>query len=320
MNLRTALLAGFVCLFCQTGSGQTPGRILYLNDGSTVQGRIAARTDSVVVVETDYGTLTIRRENILKEEFLPAPSPVEPRVFTLEDGTVIKGRVLDDGVDTIRVRTAFGVMAIPKACLRPEGSPPLPDAKRGRTEGPVIPGSSSPATPAGAAPERFPIAKGAVWLGGAASLSLLTSEGSTVTAVGLAPEVLWFAGGKGFGLGGTLGYVSLSAEKVSTSQVSIGPTIAFAFGSERSSLYPYLSLGVQYTSMSRTYEAYTSGSWREMTDTQSGSIVAFALGLMNRVDRNAGIPVEIGVSFTTLEEGSAMTTFSMSLGLAALLY
>jgi opacity protein-like surface antigen len=110
--------------------GQTEVNTIHLRDGTIIQGRILAQDDSTLVVETQYGTLEIRRTSILREELakqLPTtPKPKEAQTVYLKDGTTVKGVITFESADSLTVETGYGSMKIPKSSVYHVGSKPTP--------------------------------------------------------------------------------------------------------------------------------------------------------------------------------------------------
>ena len=134
-NLVHMLLASLFIGFSVTSAiGQTEMRTLYLKDGGAVKGRIVAQDDSTVVFETQYGTLEIRRGNILRmevfRELSPSPDAREPQTVYLKDGAAIRGILTYESQDTVTVETSYGRMNIPRATIQRIGTRPLPSAER----------------------------------------------------------------------------------------------------------------------------------------------------------------------------------------------
>lgn len=118
------LLIAFLLLIVLSASkalGQGEVQNFYLKDGTSIQGRIVAQDDSTLLVETKYGTLEIRRMDILKHEtmkqFTVEPQNEKTKTIRLEDGTVIKGTVVSESEDSLTVETAHGMIALPKASI-----------------------------------------------------------------------------------------------------------------------------------------------------------------------------------------------------------
>jgi opacity protein-like surface antigen len=133
-------------------SGQAEIKTVYLKDGTTIQGKIVAQDDSTLVLETQYGTLEIRRTSILREELakqLPAkPKPKEAQTVYLKDGTTVKGVITFESADSLTVETGYGSMKIPRSSVIRIGSKLSPKSER---PSPVEPERNAPVlhTPVG---------------------------------------------------------------------------------------------------------------------------------------------------------------------------
>jgi opacity protein-like surface antigen len=114
--------------------GQTDVRTVYLKDGTTIQGKIVAQDDSTLVLETQYGTLEIRRTSILREELakelLPKPKTSETQIIYLKDGTTVTGFVTFESADSLSVETGYGTMKIPRSSVKRIGTRPVPPGER----------------------------------------------------------------------------------------------------------------------------------------------------------------------------------------------
>lgn len=100
------------------GFGQETDQVFYLKDGSTIQGKIIAQDDSTLVVETQFGTLEIRKSAVVRQEPISNSIYREEHTLYLKDGTILKGFITSEDDDTIRVETLDGVMVIPKSGVR----------------------------------------------------------------------------------------------------------------------------------------------------------------------------------------------------------
>jgi hypothetical protein len=118
--------------------GQTDIKTVYLKDGTTIQGKVVAQDDSTLVLETQYGTLEIRRANILKQELakqLPAePKASEAQIIYLKDGTTVIGFVTLEGPDSLSVETGYGSIKIPKSSVSHIGSKLHPQREKSSPE------------------------------------------------------------------------------------------------------------------------------------------------------------------------------------------
>jgi hypothetical protein len=117
-----------------TAFAQTEAKTFHLKDGSTIQGRIVAQDDSTLVVETPYGTLEIRRENILRQELakqLPAkPKASEAQTIYLKDGTTIKGTIVAQTESTQVAQTEYGTLRIKRSNIVKQENAVLPISRQ----------------------------------------------------------------------------------------------------------------------------------------------------------------------------------------------
>lgn len=166
---------------------------------------------------------------------------------------------------------------------------------------------------------KYPTAKGSTLIGGLASFSVTNVSGSTLTSLTVVPNAIFFLS-SGIGLGFDMSFSWASAEKSSATSIAIGPKFMLAFGKAETNTYPYLGFGLNYLSMSRTYESY---SWYSSITTKtvstSGNIIKIGFGLMLKIGENLVLPVEFGVVITNVES-EQMTVYGLGIGLAGILY
>lgn len=161
--------------------------------------------------------------------------------------------------------------------------------------------------------EESPIDKGGAILGGLASFASENAGGDTRTTIAFVPNAIFFVA-SGFGIGFDMSFTSVSVEDASQSVFAIGPKILVAFGSSRSTVYPYLGIGVDYLTASADEKGFPSSS-------ESGSIIKAGLGMMFKVNQHVGIPLELGILITNTEHSKeALTTIAIGVGLVGLLY
>jgi opacity protein-like surface antigen len=127
-------VSGFFLLLIVFASAQTDIKTIYLKDGTTIQGKIVAQDDSTLVLETQYGTLEIRKANILRQELakqlLPKPKALETQIICLKDGTTVTGFVTFESADSLSVETGYGTMKIPRSSVKRIGTKPVPQKER----------------------------------------------------------------------------------------------------------------------------------------------------------------------------------------------
>ena len=106
-----------------------------------------------------------------------------------------------------------------------------------------------------AAQTGYPVQKGNVSLGGTASFSSSQFEDSDrLTTLTLSPSALFFVA-DGLAVGGNASFIRASSDGDSSSSFGIGPRIAYYFGGPASSVYPFVSAGVAYTSLNENLSA-----------------------------------------------------------------
>ena len=79
--MRAGLLAILVLLLASEATAQSAEQVVYLNDGSVIRGQITQMTDQVVVVKTQFGDVTVKKDAILRIDFgggAPQPAPQAP--------------------------------------------------------------------------------------------------------------------------------------------------------------------------------------------------------------------------------------------------
>jgi RNase P/RNase MRP subunit p29 len=125
---------------------------IHLQDGTTIKGEIVAENDSTMTVKTEYGTLEIRRINVLREEKGKQPplkgGKQELQTVYLRDGTTITGVVVFEDDDSLKVKTSDGIKSIPQSIV---------SRLSGRKQQAVKPGlPAKPASPKRAKPQTAP--------------------------------------------------------------------------------------------------------------------------------------------------------------------
>jgi|GEM_PF-4602791 len=111
--------SGFLISECLA---QSDIKDFYLKDGTIIQGKVIAQDDSIMVVDTQYGTIEIQRNNIIRME-QPKESQIkikksESTTIYLTDGTTIKGVVTYESEDSLSIETDYGVMNISKLSIK----------------------------------------------------------------------------------------------------------------------------------------------------------------------------------------------------------
>lgn len=164
-----------------------------------------------------------------------------------------------------------------------------------------------------ASESRSPFDKGGTLIGGLASFTSESAGNDTRTTVAIAPSAVFFVG-NGIGIGFDMSFTSVSVDNASQSIFAAGPKVMLAFGTAESNVYPYLGAGVDFITMSSDQRGFSSSS-------ASGSIIKGGVGLMFKVSRHIGIPLELGVLVTNIGDNKdAITTIAVGTGIAGLLY
>ncbi|MBP6673321.1 MAG: hypothetical protein KA247_09240 [Bacteroidetes bacterium] len=108
----------FVCVLTAQNATE---RILLLNNGDKIAGSVVSENDSVIVLKTSFGELSIRRSDIKY-----------PTVtLYLKDGSIVSGDVLSHNDQHFLLRTSFGIVTIEKEKI-----------ERTSEAGAMIPGSA----------------------------------------------------------------------------------------------------------------------------------------------------------------------------------
>lgn len=97
--------------------GQDTTNLFYLKDGTIITGKIIAQDDSTLVLETEYGTMEIRKMDVVKQEEALKLEEKNIQTIRLRDGTTIKGIVIFENEDSLEVETLHGVVKIPKSSI-----------------------------------------------------------------------------------------------------------------------------------------------------------------------------------------------------------
>lgn len=240
------LTGSFACALAQTGS-----TVLYLADSSTINGKIIARNDSVVIVTTSYGILKIPRHEVL---WSGSSTPGNDR---------------------------FG------------------NREKEYSEG-------------------YPTCKGTKIVSGALNLAFASSNNVSSTALALSPGLVHFVS-DGVGLGVEMNLTWADESGTSATAVSIGPRLMFVFGSKSKHAIPYIGIGYDYLSESISSHDYYSLYASTISQTVSGSIVKFSVGMLSMIGNNLAIPTELTVSSTSIQS-QQITTISIGVGIAGVLY
>lgn len=133
----------------------------------------------------------------------------------------------------------------------------------------------------GALAQSYPIDKGSYLLGGTVSFTSQgddDDDGERLTTLELNPSFAYFVT-PGLALGADMFYVSREFIGRSSTSTGIGPQLAYYFGGPTSKSYPFLAVGVSYTSM-------------DFGVTYSGFGADLSGGMVFMVARNVGLTTE----------------------------
>jgi len=178
--------------------------------------------------------------------------------------------------------------------------------------------------------DHYPTEKGSIMVSGSLSFSSVSSmnsttipasglsSGSSLTSLSLTPNATYFLTSR-FGLGLDVSYSIISEDNSKLYETAIGPKLILALGKLQNVVRPYLSLGVDYLSISETREIYNEYSFSSITETHAGSIVKFGFGSMIICGENLAIPVEISYLITSVGDQQT-STMGASVGLAGFFY
>ncbi len=91
-------------LFCVLSAQESKDRTIQLNNGDKISGTVVSENDSVIVLKTSFGEISVRTADI------------KPQSITLylKDGSVITGDVIARDEKQFTLRSAFGVVSIDK--------------------------------------------------------------------------------------------------------------------------------------------------------------------------------------------------------------
>jgi tetratricopeptide (TPR) repeat protein len=81
---------------------------VFLKDGKSLEGKVIAQSESEVKLRTEYGTLTIPREDIEKIDIAPAK-------LTFKDGRNLHGEIVSESQTELKLKTKYGELTIPKS-------------------------------------------------------------------------------------------------------------------------------------------------------------------------------------------------------------
>lgn len=101
---RAILLAAILTLLSSISFADT----LILKDGKSIEGKVIAQNDSEVKLRTEYGTLTIPREDIDRIDIVPAK-------LTFKDGRTLHGEIVSESRTELKLKTGYGELTIPKS-------------------------------------------------------------------------------------------------------------------------------------------------------------------------------------------------------------
>ncbi len=94
--------------------------VVYLDDGSTLEGFVLAKSRGMVMIRNEIGRFTLSKDRIRRIEYISAPfgEKGESVQLTMADGTRQRGFILSETPSTITLITEFGQVAVDKRNLR----------------------------------------------------------------------------------------------------------------------------------------------------------------------------------------------------------
>ena len=332
-----------ICLFGLSFTicmGQNEQKNFYLKDGTVIQGRVVAQDDSTIVIDTQYGTFDVPKSNVVKEELSKQPMENSAKEKTttilLKDGTIIKGVVTSESEDTIRVETSYGLMNIPKSNLKPSVKKFIPKTKQSelpiKTNRDIVPSKEEDVITEETLVKGkqydyigYWPGKGSTLISGSLNFSVTRVEGydKSLISLSLVPNAVFFIV-KGFGIGFDMNFSFQSQGNTSTTSTALGPEIGGAFGNKESTIIPFLGFGLDYLSLNQSYETteysyYTGYYTSSVSNSASGYMLKFSLGIMIKLNEHLGLPIELGILYSNVQSES-MTNFVFGVGIAGLLY
>ena len=171
-----------------------------------------------------------------------------------------------------------------------------------------------------AAQTSFAVDKGSVGISGMASIGLADGElyedlaGDPLISLSLQPSIFYFVM-PNLAIGGDLMFEYEAQGDDSASMYGIGPGILYAFGSSKSTIYPYVGAGFSYV-------IYKNGL--DITGTQIK--LGGGLFILPAAQQHLGLRLEAGVTFDGLKpdwpgaETTNGTTFGISVGLVGFIF
>ena len=169
-----------------------------------------------------------------------------------------------------------------------------------------------------ASAQGYAIDQGALVLDGTVSYSsdggdlYEDADGNRVNTALVNPSVLYFVA-PGLAIGGELYVENASQGDFSLTTIGVGPEITYFFGGPESTVYPYVSAGLAYASLS--------------SDFFDASGIGFGFGagaafmLTNSVAITAGGSYDIlNLSVDQVDETESGNTFRLEIGVAAFLF
>lgn len=143
------------------------------------------------------------------------------------------------------------------------------------------------------------------------------ADGNYATTISFTPSVNHFVT-KNFFIGGGMEFSVESQGDYSSAGIGVGPEIGFAFGGPRSTLFPYLDLGIRYYQMTADYGA--------TDDYQiSGSDISLGFGVIVPIKKHIGFIFEGGYHMLNLQSDDSDDSvsgniLSVGFGIAGLLF
>lgn len=137
---------------------------------------------------------------------------------------------------------------------------------------------------------------------------------STLTTISLSPQISYFVISN-LAIGGTVNFVSQSQSGSSLTQVGVGPTIAYYFGDQSVTVYPFVQGSFFYNSLS-------SGSGNS-SSTASGVGFEADAGITSMLAKNIGLTLAAFFQYSSYSQNNArfnISTFGVKVGITGFLF
>lgn len=144
-----------------------------------------------------------------------------------------------------------------------------------------------------------------------------SSNSSALTTIVIAPQVSYFIM-PNLAVGGLVNFLGQSQSGSSFSQLGIGPTIAYYFGDQSTTLYPFVQGAVFYNSITSSYSGYYSSS-----TTIGGVGFEVDAGITPMLARNIGLTLAAFFRLSNYSQNitsSSINTFGLRVGITGFLF